>query len=232
MIEDRDRYGPGMARQLEALRTAQAAGMSRLGWKIGINVPEVLERLGLSHSGVAWLDGRSQLASGATFTAAAGAKLHVEPELALWMAAPILPHLSAEQALQQVAAVAPALELVDYARPGADLDAVVAHGMFHEACVVGERRSLAQARDLGVVWPRLQVSGRPGAPPRSDLVPARLGELLVFAARFLTCFGESLAEGDLLLSGSFVASAMPVPAGAEACADFGPLGTVSVRIAS
>jgi 2-keto-4-pentenoate hydratase len=232
VIPDRERYAPGMARQLEALQAARSAGMPRLGWKIGINVPDVLQRLGLSHPGVAWLDGRSRLESGAVFSAAAGSQLHVEPELGLWLAAPIAPGSSAEEAVQQVAAVSPVLELVDYARPGTDLDAVVAHGMFHAGCVVAGRVGLAEARDLGTTWPLIEVSGRPGGPARSDLVPARLGELLVFVAEFLDCFGESLARGDLLISGSFTAKAMPVPPGAEARADFGPLGTVSVRIAS
>lgn len=46
-LADFDRYAPGMALQLEAFDKALAAGMPRLGWKVGINVPEVLGQLKL-----------------------------------------------------------------------------------------------------------------------------------------------------------------------------------------
>jgi 2-keto-4-pentenoate hydratase len=68
--------------------------------------------------------------------------------------------------------------------------------------------------------------------PRDDLVPADLGQLVAFASSFLFAFGQSLESGDLLLSGSYTAKALSISPGDEALAEFGPLGTVSVRVAA
>jgi 2-keto-4-pentenoate hydratase len=224
-------FAPGMARQLAALREALAAGMPRRGWKIGLNVPEVQRRLGLAHAGVGWLDGRRVVPSGALFPAPAGARLHVEAELALRLARAIPAGVGPDDALAAVAGVAPALELVDYARPASDLDDVVAGSMFHAACVLGPEQPPAVADAPGARPPLLRVDGAATPAPREDLVPAHLGEILALAADLLAAFGQGLAAGDLLLSGAFAERAVPLPPGSRAEADFGPLGRVGVRIA-
>jgi 2-keto-4-pentenoate hydratase len=230
LIPDRERYAPGMARQLAALRAAEAAGMPRCGWKLGINVPEVLAGLGLTHPGVAWLDGRRRYAHGEDVPCPAPARLHVEPELCLELADDVPATADAASALARISRVAPAVELVDYARAGADLDAVVAHGMFHHGLVVGELRAACPDAWPDPGRPLLEVAGRRAEPPRADLVPRQLGELVLFAARFLDAFGEALLAGDLLLSGSFCARAVPVRAGERVRADFGRLGEVGFRL--
>jgi 2-keto-4-pentenoate hydratase len=229
-VPDRERYAPGMERQLEGLREALRAGMPRCGWKVGINVPEVLRRLGLRHPGVGWLDGRRRYRGGARITLPEGARLHVEPELCLVLAAPIPPSLAPDEALGRVEGAAPAFELVDYARPGADLDTVVAHSMFHAGLVVGAWQPPEQASELGGEWPRLEGAGRPSPPPRSDLVPRHLGELLLFVARFLASFGESLEAGDLVLSGSYTETALRLTCGSEVRGDFGRLGRLTLTV--
>lgn len=79
----------------------------------------------------------------------------------------------------------------------------------------------------------LQIDGeKAGPPPRTDLVPANLGTLLVFVATFLEEFGESLEANDVVLTGSYTEQAVPVGGGNEVRADFGPLGSVEVRIAA
>jgi hypothetical protein len=75
-LADRERYRPGMQRQLTRLRTAIEGGMPRRGWKVGINVPEVLQKAGLTHSGVGWIDGRRVFESGAELTAPPAARHH------------------------------------------------------------------------------------------------------------------------------------------------------------
>jgi 2-keto-4-pentenoate hydratase len=232
VIVDRERYAAGMEVQLARFHEALARGMPRRGWKVGINVPEMLERLGLDHSGVAWLDGWRLVRSGESFDAASGSRLHVEPELCLLIASAPRAGARPDAALRCVGSVAPALEIVNYAKPGSGFDDVVAHGMFHEGCVVGAWGELAQARDLGRRWPVLEVAAGPSPRPRADLVPEHLGELVGFVASFLEAFGERLEEGDLILSGSYTERAVPVTAGDAVRADFGLLGHVEVAIAS
>jgi 2-keto-4-pentenoate hydratase len=227
------RFAPGMARQLERFREALAAGMPRLGWKIGINVPEVHRQLGLPHAALGWLDGRRSIASGGTRTVAPGARLHVEPEIAVTMGRAVPAGSTADAARGCIAALHPALELVDYAKPGAGLDEALAHCMFHDGLVLARAAPFAPrsaTAALGTRWPRLRVGSTDGDSPRADLVPADLGALVAFAADFLAAFGESLREGDLLLSGSYTARAVPIAGGEDATADFGSLGTVSVSV--
>ena len=49
---DPKQFAPGMKLQLQQLAAAQAEGMPRRGWKIGINVPEILKQLSLPHPGL------------------------------------------------------------------------------------------------------------------------------------------------------------------------------------
>lgn len=227
---DPRKFAPGMKLQLASWRAALDAGMPRRGWKIGINLPEVQSRLGLPHAGIGWLDGRRVLASGACYAASAEARLHVEAEVAVHLDRDVPPSASPQTARTCVAGLSPALELVDYARPGKGLDALVAHSMFHEAAVLGERRPAGDVPGLGAAWPQLRIDAAPGPPPRADLVPPDWGALVAFAAGLLACFGESLEAGDLLLSGAYMERASPIAPGQEALAAFGELGSVRVRI--
>lgn len=219
-----------MERQLARWRAARANGMPRAGWKVGINVPEVQARLGLAHPLLGWLDGSRVHASGARLEATAGAKWHVEPELAIRIAEAVDPAAGPDAARDCVASVAPAFEIVDYSLPASGLGDVVEHCMFHAGCVLGDSRPVDAAADLGTRWPELRVGGELGPAPRADLVPAEIGDLVRFAARLLARFGESIEAGDVLLSGSYSARAVALPPHSEACADFGPLGQVRVEV--
>jgi 2-keto-4-pentenoate hydratase len=220
-----------MERQLVRWREAQAAGMPRCGWKVGINVPEIQSRLGLDHPLVGWLDGRKRVASGARLEAGPGAKWHVEPELAIRIASAVDPALGPDAARACVADIAPALEIVDYSYPAGDLETIIEHSMFHAGCVVGDSRPVGAASELGARWPVLRVAGQQGPRPRSDLVPAEIGSLIHFVAELLSQFGEGLETGDLVLSGSFTERAVALAPHSKAQADFGPLGVVSVGLA-
>ena len=231
MVADRERYAAGMAAQLAALHATLARGTPRRGWKVGLNVPEILRTLRLRHSGVGWLNGGREYRSGDVVAAAAGSVLHAEPELCLRLGAAIAPDASADAAAASITGIAPALELVDYALPRTDLDTIVAHSMFHHGFVVGGWHPPDAALDLGRQWPLIEVDGVAAGEPRSDLVPQHLGEIVVFVASFLHAFGESLRADDLILSGSYTAVAAPLASGASVRARFGRLGEVHCRVA-
>jgi 2-keto-4-pentenoate hydratase len=226
-----EQFAQGMQLQLELLAVAQSKGMPRRGWKIGINVPEVLEQLSLPHPGVGWLNGHNILSSGTTFESPPESQLHLEPEVAIQISSRVEQGSTAELARSHISAVHPALEIVNYAKPKAGLTDVVSHSMFHEATVLGDPMPAAVALDLGSTWPRLSIAGQEAPSPRSDLVPSDLGELVAFAADFLAAFGESLNDGDLLLSGAYLARASSISAGDSAVADYGKLGVVSMHVA-
>ena len=206
--------------------------MDRRGWKVGINVPEVLQHLDLPHPGIGWLDGQRIFSSGVSLGSNSEAKLHVEPEIAISLSQGVSPGSSAEIARRSIDCVYPALEVVDYARPTAGLDDVLAHCMFHDATILGAPTSLDSVRDLGVTLPVVRVGERSSDAPRGDLVPSDLGELIAFVSDFLAAFDQSLEPGDLVMSGSYIAEAVAIRAGEEAVADFGSRGIVLVKVSA
>lgn len=216
----------GMAAQLRALRDAQAAGMRRVGWKIGLNFPEAQSHLGIAHAAVGWLDGRQLHETGARLPVRSGARYHVEAEICLRITGPTGGEVGAATA-PVVASIAPALELVDYAQSWDGIDDILSHSMFHEATLLGRPFKSPCPRDLGSLWPRLRVNGKVVRQPRGDLVPGDVQELVTFASDFLSHFGEALLAGDLLLSGSFTDPVSVAP-GDEILAEFGACGSATV----
>ena len=220
-----DTLGDATAQQLQLLDARLAAGMPRLGWKVGINVPEVQRQLGLTHALVGFLDGARSYASGDAVPLAASAKVHAEVELCVRLASAVEAHADRAVALAAVDAVAPAIELVDYAIRAQGLMDVIRSSMFHHATVLGSwqppRASIAIAEHVS-----LRVDDAFAAPARAELVPAHLGEIVLFVARQLSAAGRKLEAGDLILSGCFVAKAVPLRPGQTAHARLGDFGSV------
>ena len=101
--------------------------------------------------------------------------------------------------------------------------------MFHHATVLGATAAPGLESGLGARWPALTVGPRVAPAPRRDLVADDPAELVRFVARYLAAFGRSLAPGDLILSGSYFAEALPIAPGDQVTAHFGALGSVSIR---
>jgi len=219
-------YASSLTEQFDLLRARLDAGMPRCGWKVGINVPEVQRKLGLSRALVGWLDGDRVFSSGSAIAIPPGSKIHVEPELCLRMAAPAHANTDRASASAAVDAIAPALELVDYSKPAATLDDIVRGSMFHSACVLGEWKP-SQARLDIADRVSLRVGALESEPARADLVPTDLADLVLLVAALLDESGQQLLPGDLILSGSFTARPLPLRAGQTATAELGPFGPVS-----
>jgi len=220
-----------MAIQLGRLRDALAGGMPRAGWKVGCNFPEVQAHFKLTHAVVGWLDGRRVLETEAIFTSDPDAKLHVEAELCLRLGRPVRAGTSPASAASAIAAVAPALEIVDYAKSCENLTAILAHSMFHTATIRGrEVETLRAPGALGVQWPELHVNGECVRTPRPEAVPQALGAIVAFVADFLATYEESLQAGDLVLSGTYT-NPLAIAPGDTVVAGYGALGSVGVTIA-
>jgi 2-oxo-3-hexenedioate decarboxylase len=223
--------GEAFEQQLQCLDARLAAGMPRLGWKVGINVPEVQRKLGLTHALVGWLDGERCYASGDAVPVPTQAKLHVEVELCVRLGSAPDPHADEASLLSAVDAIAPALELVDYAIPAADLAGVVRSSMFHHGCVVGRwqqpRADIAIASAV-----TLRVDDVRAEAARPELVPGQLAELVRLVALQLSAAGRSLQAGDRILSGCFVSKALPLRAGQTAVAELGAFGEVRCTASS
>lgn len=221
----------GMTRQLERFREALAAGMPRLGWKIGINDPAAQKRMGLRAPIVGWLDGRRVFQQGQAYTAEAGAVPRIEAEVAVRVAVDVAAGAGFGAARAAIDSIAPAIEFVNGAKPLTPLDEMLAHDILHDAVMFGDDAPLGAA--LGLV-----ANGFPAVKHNGELIrtgiggryPDDLGEIVAHTADVLAAAGESLRAGDRIICGSYI-DPFPVAAGDTVEADFGPLGTISFTVA-
>lgn len=210
------RVEAGMRRQLEDWRRSLESGATRVGWKIGLNPPAMLERLGLDRPVAGHLTSATRLNDGATHSLAGGRNVVVEPEVAVEVGPG-----------GEVAALAPALEVVDVDRPPDDVEDVVATNVFHRAVTMGPPAHGALAGGEATVTRNGEVEHRfdPGQ---------AAGELAVAVnviASTLEACGERLEPGDWIITG-VLAGPFKVEPGDTLALDLGPIGRVELSFAA
>ena len=205
-----------MATQLQAFRDAIANGMPRLGWKIGLNDPRMLERLGLDEPVIGWLAGDRALATGGRYVPPSGARVALEAEVAVRVGGG-----------GAIAAVAPAFELVNFSRPGSSLAGVLEHNIFHDAIVLGRETLPVPIADDS--WPYVHRNGTEVARRDPALLVLQPAAMVRYVATVLARYRERLETGDWIILGSLIPP-IPVHAGDHIDADFGPFGRVAVEI--
>ncbi|HEV7735524.1 MAG TPA: hypothetical protein VGR62_25340 [Candidatus Binatia bacterium] len=213
----------GMAAQLASLDEHLALGMPRVGWKVAVNDPAMQRRLGLDGWVTGFLRGDRVVPAGGRYDPPDGGMILVEAELAIRLARDVPPDATPAVAAAAITGVAPAIEIVDYARSTAGVDAILAHSVFHDAVVFGdESTSSIGAATLRRGDEVVRTADRVLDPGPLDVLVARV-------AVFLGVHGAALLAGDRIISGTFT-QPWPVAAGDTVSADFGPRGAVSVRI--
>ena len=220
-----------MARQLERFREAIAAGMPRVGWKIGINDPAAQERIGLSAPIVGWIDGRRLFQQGQAYVPGAGAIPRIETEVAVRLTRDVSAGAGFDVARAAIDSIAPAIEFVNGAKPLTPLDEMLAHDILHDAVMFGEDAPLDAA--LGLVangFPAVRHNGQLIRTGIAGRYPEDLAEIVAHTADVLAAAGESLRAGDRIICGSYI-DPFAVAAGDTVEADFGPLGTISFTVA-
>jgi 2-keto-4-pentenoate hydratase len=205
-----DAVAAGMRAQLERRRARLRDGDGRLGWKIGLNDPKVMERLGLERPVVGHLLASARHDPGEALSLAGTTSPAIEPEVAI--------HLDDDG---QVAGVGPALELIDAAPPFEDLEAIIAGNIFHRAVVLGPTAPLE-------LLPKRVTVARNGAEELAAEVAVDVAGTVALVAERLDAAGERLEAGDRIIAGSLT-PAVPVAAGDHLIADFGELGALEIR---
>ena len=200
----------GMRAQLERRRERLRDGDRRLGWKIGLNDPAVMERLGLERPVVGHLLESRRHDPGEALSLAGATSPAIEPEIAI--------HLDDDG---QVAGVGPALELIDAAPPFEDLERIIADNIFHRAVVLGPIASAAR------LPARVSVA-RNGAEERAADVAVDVAGTVALVADRLEAAGAHLEAGDRIIAGSLT-PAVPVAPGDQLTADFEALGELTIR---
>lgn len=217
----------------------KAAGQRVIGWKIGLTSRAMQDALKIDtpDSGVLFDD--MLFADGAEVPAGRFIQPRIEAEIAFLMKAPLSgANVTREQVLEATESVAPALEILDTrilrADPATGRARIIADTISDNAAnagiVLGEQRHDPRAVDLrwaGAILKRdgvVEETGL-GAGVLDDPVTG-----IVWLVRRLAQYGQGLAAGDVVLSGSFVRP-VEAPPGSRFDADFGSFGHVSISFA-
>ena len=224
MPEVDPRIREGLERQFEGWRNLLDGGAERVGWKIGLNVPAVQEKLGIEHSVIGFLTSSSLMEPGSTHSVGGMEKPLIEPEVAVTLRRDVEPDAAPDEALAAIESLGPAIELVDLPAPPDDVGEALAGNVFHRAVVLGPAR---QDAAVGGIEAHVRVNGeeRDSAPAEVDLAAT-----IALVADLLGSVGERLEAGDTIICGSLT-TPVPVAPGDRVEVELGPLGSVELALA-
>lgn len=200
-------------RSLLARRSAELeAGAAAVGWKVGFNAKGLQEHFGVDGPVVGYLTDSTVRPAGEVISLQGWQRPALEVEVAIRVGED-----------GGVAALAPALELVDLLVGVNELELILAGNVFHRGVVFGPEIAGADVRSLVVA-----VKGEPER-LRADGQLTEAPEVTVQVVRsFLAAHGATLAPGDRIIAGSLIAP-LPIEPGDELDVEFGTLGRLSAR---
>lgn len=206
----------GLRTHLGRLRARWHAGERRLGWKVAFNGEAIQASLGLSYSLAAGMTDRTLIAGGvgsapAQHSLSGATRVALEAEVALGLAAPVSAGAGPAAAEGAVASIAPAIEVVDFDRPPAELEAVLADGVFHRGLLLGEPMAVPDGAALRGMRALVSSDGETVAEVDAEQASGRAGDVLVHVASLLEPLGESLQAGDIVIMGSMNPLVFPEP---------------------
>lgn len=236
---------PGMtlddayAVQAALVQRKKAAGRQVIGWKIGLTSRAMQDALKIDtpDSGVLFDD--MLFEDGAVIPAGRFIQPRIEAEIAFLLKAPLQgPSVTREQVLAATEAVAPALEILDTrilrADPASGRARVVTDTISDNAAnagiVLGAQRHDPRGLDLRWVGAILK---RDGVVEETGLGAGVLDDPvtgIVWLVERLARYGQGLAAGEVVLSGSFIRP-VEAPPGSVFDADFGSFGRVRTTFA-
>jgi 2-keto-4-pentenoate hydratase len=220
----------GMAAQLAKRRARIAAGEKPLGWKVGLGAPATMERLKLAAPIVGFLMQRGLLLSGSTASLAGYIKPVAEPEICVRMARDLPAGASADEAAAAVKEIFPAIELADLdPAPAIDnLDAVLEGDIFQRHVVLcGNTR--ANANTSGLTSRVFRHGKEANVTTDPEALTGKLPDIVAHVASTLAAFGEKLAAGDVIITGSITPPLLIEPDETELVHVLEPIGEVSIR---
>jgi 2-keto-4-pentenoate hydratase len=222
----------GMTAQLAKRRARIAAGEKPLGWKVGLGAPATMQKLGLQAPLVGFLMQRALLASGSTVSLKRYIKPVMEPEIAVCMADDLPAGASAEAAAAAIKEIAPAIEIADLDPvPATDnLDKVLEGDIFQRHVMLGPQTRAGGS--VAGLSSRLIRRGREAARTTDpEALTGKLTAVVAHVANTLAAFGEKLAAGDIIITGSITPPVMIEADETEITHAIDPIGAVSVRFA-
>jgi 2-keto-4-pentenoate hydratase len=217
------RVQAGLERALVSWRTLVEGGAERVGWKVGLNAPPVMDSLGLAHPVIGFLTGATVVESGASCSLGGASRPLAEPEVSIELRRDVGPGAEADEALAAIESLGPAIEIVDIPTSPEDVELTVAGNVFHRAVVFGLTR-----QDAAVSGTVASVTVDGEQRERGD-VTTDLAETIRVVADLLGAVGERLSAGDRIIAGSLT-TPVELAAGNRVELDLGMLGGADVAL--
>ena len=220
-------------------RAKLAAGGNVIGWKIGLTSKAMQYALGINipDSGILFDD--MLFENGATVPKDRFIQPRIEAEIAFVMKSALGgADISREDVIAATDYVAPSIEILDTriqradpatGKPRTVLD-TISDNAANAGIVLGPERHDLAAHDLRWVG---AITSRNGDVEETGLGAGVLNDptqSVVWLARRMAQYGQSIEAGQVILSGSFIRP-VECPSGSEIHADFGPFGSVDISFA-
>jgi 2-keto-4-pentenoate hydratase len=135
---DDPRIARGMAAQSGLRAERISAGERLIGWKAGFGGPTPLAKLKLEACLVGFMTDKGKLASGETIALSGWSKPAAEPEIAIYLGDDVAAGADAGTARSAIAAIGPAIEIVDLRSPLNDVEAILSRNIFHRRVILGD----------------------------------------------------------------------------------------------
>lgn len=215
------------------------AGRSVIGWKIGLTSKAMQYALNIDipDSGILFDD--MAFEHGSTVPAGRFIQPRIEAEIAFVMKSPLGgAHVTRDDVIACTDYVAPSIEILDTRILRVDADTGKTRSVFdtisdnaaNAGVVLGPQKHSIDAFDLRWVG---AITSRNGEVEETGLGAGVLNdpvESVVWLARRMAGYGQSIEPGQIILSGSFIRP-VECPSGAEITADFGTFGRVDISFA-
>ncbi len=217
--------------QSRQLERHLAAGRVLAGRKVGLTSPAMQRQLGVDSPDFGFFFADMVHHDDDAVPAAAFISPKVEPEFGFVLKETLQgPGVTLEQARAAIGAVYPAIEIIDSRIANWDIKLVdtVADNASCGAIAVGTAALPVSVADLASVTCSLLIDGDVRETGTGDAVMGDPVAPLAWLANVLGEQGVALEAGQLILPGSFT-KALPVVAGESATADFGDLGSLTIR---
>lgn len=225
-----ERIVRGMQAQLAERRARIAAGDRAIGWKVGFSTPVMMERFKITAPLVGYMMQSGVVPSGGQASFGGCIKPGFEPEVAAHLGKDLAGGSDRATAAAAIAALSPAIELIDLTFPPQDVEAILKANIFHHGLVLGPRSTAHAGGDVKGLVGAVRRNGTEMA-CITDLQAAvgNIPDVVRFVADTLAAAGQKLAAGEVVITGSVTVPIFVEPGetGAEFALD--PIGSVSVR---
>ncbi|MHA6264790.1 2-oxo-hept-4-ene-1,7-dioate hydratase [Arenibacterium sp. CAU 1754] len=212
------------------------AGHTKIGWKIGLTSRAMRDALGIDTPDSGVLLDDMLFENGGSIPRDRFIQPRIEAEIAFVMKAPLAgASCSRDDVIAATDHVVPSLEILDTRILRADPETgkariitdTISDNAANAGVVLGDRKHAPNAHDLRWVG---AIVTRDGTVEETGLGAGVLNDpvtSVLWLARRMAEYGQTIEAGDIILSGSFIRP-IEAPHGATFDADFGPFGSVQI----